>query len=208
MNNIPIIGENVNEIDLVRLLQEQACEAHIPVIETEICVSFKKMHESAVIPKFSTPSSSGFDLVSIEDCYLVPGVITPVRTGLCVQLPNPDETYPFTFEMQIRPRSGLARKFGVTMPNTPCTIDNDYRGELIIPMTVVKYNLNQCTYFNENEQTIHFGISQDGYQIKAGDRIAQGVICPVLSSNVLKITEVNELDDTERGDGGFGSTGK
>lgn len=190
MNNIPIIGEEIYESDLVKLLQEQAYHASVPVIETEICVSFKKVHESAVIPKFSTPYSSGFDLIAVEDYYLMPGSITPVRTGLCVQLPDPNETYPFTFEMQVRPRSGLGRKFGVTMPNTPCTIDNDYRGELVIPMTIVKYD---------------GGV---GYQIKAGDRVAQGVISPVLSSNVVKISEVAELDNTERGDGGFGSTGK
>lgn len=187
MNNIPIIGEEMCESDLIKLLQDQACNVSVPVIETEIRVSFKKVHELAVIPKFSTSYSSGFDLVAVEDYYLLPGWIVPVRTGLCVQLPDPEETYPFTFEMQIRPRSGLARKFGVTMPNTPCTIDNDYRGELVIPMTVIK---------------------SDNYQIKAGDRIAQGVLNPVLSSNVVKIIEVDELGDTERGEGGFGSTGK
>lgn len=190
MNNIPIIGEEMCESDLIKLLQDQACNVSVPVIETEIRVSFKKIHELAVIPKFSTPYSSGFDLIAVEDYFLSPGSITPVRTGLCVQLPDPEETYPFTFEMQIRPRSGLARKFGITMPNTPCTIDNDYRGELVIPMTTIKYN------------------NSSGYQIKAGDRIAQGVLNPVLSSNVVKIIEIDELDDTERGEGGFGSTGK
>ena len=155
--------------------------------ETEIQIFFKKVHELAIIPKFSKSYDSGFDLTSIENYTLKPGIITGVRTGICVGLPNPNTTYPFTLEMQIRPRSGLSLKYGVTIPNSPATIDNGYIGELIIPMTVIK---------NEN------------YQIKAGDRIAQGVICPVLSSNVLKIIEVSELDDTERGDDGFGSTGK
>lgn len=182
---IPIIGENKNIDEIIKLMEEND---YIPGIENiEIQVLFKKIHELSVIPKFSHLYDSGFDLVSVCDYLLCPGIITGVRTGLCVELSNPETTFPFTLEIQIRPRSGLALKYGVTIVNSPATIDNTYRGELIIPMTVIK---------NEN------------YQIKAGDRIAQGVICPVLSSNVLKITEVNELDDTERGDGGFGSTGK
>lgn len=217
---IPIIGEYDNDYDkLLRVCNmteaeeideiRRNVEEQMGVVEeTEIQIFFKKVHELAVIPQYATPGSSGFDLVAIEDCYLVPGVITPVRTGLCIELPDPNSTYPFTLEMQIRPRSGLALKYGITIPNTPGTIDCDYRGEIIIPMTVIKYNLNQCTYFDIGEQTIHFGISQEGYQIKSGDKVAQGVINPIFSSNIIKIFESTDLNETERGSNGFGSTGK
>ncbi len=199
MNNIPIIGgydvdyDNLlrtgnatefEEIDEIRKHIEEQIKTEENI---EIQIFFKKVHELAIIPKFAKSYDSGFDLISVEDYILIPGVIMGVRTGICVGLPDPNMTYPFTFEMQIRPRSGLGLKHGVTIPNSPATIDNGYTGELIIPMTVIK---------NEN------------YQIKAGDRVAQGVISPVLSSNVVKISEVAELDNTERGDGGFGSTGK
>ncbi len=214
--NIPIIGEsqrNMSEYERSLLMPYDLTDFIENKInnetyeETEIKIFFKKTHELAVIPKYATIGSSGFDLIAIDDYYLLPGIITSVRTGLCIELPDPNSTYPFTFEMQIRPRSGLACKYGVTIPNTPCTIDNDYRGELIIPMTVIKYNLNRCLYFNDNEKTIHFGISQEGYQIKTGDRIAQGIINPVFSSNVIKIHESIDLNNTERGRNGFGSTG-
>jgi dUTP pyrophosphatase len=192
-DDIKIMG--MTEEELMQYIRDNPQQMGV-VENTEIQIFFKKVHELAVIPQYATPGSSGFDLVAIEDCYLIPGIITPVRTGLCVELPDPDSTYPFTLEMEVRPRSGLARKYGVTIPNTPCTIDNDYRGELVIPMTVIKYSIDD-----------QLEIIKQGYQIKAGDRIAQGIINPVFSSNIIKILESTDLNETERGSNGFGSTG-
>ena len=151
-------------------------------------VKFKKIHDDAVIPEYSKPFDSGFDLRSIEDAEIVPGKITCVHTGLSVELPDPKDTHPFVFEMQIRPRSGIAAKYGITVVNSPGTIDCGYRGELMILLT----SLRNDTYM---------------IKIDKGDRIAQAVIVPVLSSNVLNIIEVDELSKTIRGTDGFGSTG-
>lgn len=198
MNNIPIIGGydidydnllrtgNITELEEIDEIRRNI-EEQMKVEDIEIQIFFKKVHELAIIPKFSKSYDSGFDLIAVEDYTLVPGIITGVRTGICVGLPDPNTTYPFTLEMQIRPRSGLGLKQGVTIPNSPATIDNGYTGELIIPMTVIK---------NEN------------YKIKIGDKIAQGVINPIFSSNIIKIFESTDLNETERGSNGFGSTGK
>ena len=116
------------------------------------------------------------DVVSAEDVTLAPGARHAVATGLALAIPP-------GFEVQVRPRSGLALKHGITVPNTPGTIDSDYRGEL----KVILINLGSETF-----------------EIRRGDRVAQLVLAPVVQAGWV---EVDELDDTARGAGGFGSTG-
>jgi len=153
---------------------------------TKYLIKFKKIHKDAVIPAYQKPFDSGMDLRSIESATVKCNEVAKIHTGLCVELPNPEETFPYTLEMQIRPRSGLASKRGITVVNTPGTIDNGYRGELIVLLT---------TFKNET------------YKINIGDRIAQVIIVPILSNNMLEIQEVQELNKTERSSDGFGSTG-
>jgi dUTP pyrophosphatase len=116
------------------------------------------------------------DVVSAEDVTIAPGARHAVATGLALAIPQ-------GYEIQVRPRSGLALKHGITVPNTPGTIDSDYRGELKVILI--------------NHGTEPFAIAR-------GDRVAQLVLAPVVQA---AWDEVAELDATERGEGGFGSTG-
>jgi len=116
------------------------------------------------------------DVLAAEDVTLAPGARHAVATGLAVAIPP-------GYEIQVRPRSGLALKHGITVPNTPGTIDSDYRGEL---------------------KVILINLGAEDFAIRRGDRIAQLVLSPVVRASWLK---VDELDETQRGEGGFGSTG-
>ncbi|UAB78174.1 dUTP diphosphatase [Erythrobacter sp. SCSIO 43205] len=128
------------------------------------------------LPAYATDGAAGMDVVASEDMSIAPGDRKAVPTGLSVAIPE-------GYEIQVRPRSGLAFKHGVTVPNTPGTIDSDYRGELKVLM------INHGTH---------------EFKIERGDRVAQLIVAPV-TQGVWE--EVDELDDTTRGDGGFGSTG-
>lgn len=132
--------------------------------------------EGLELPAYATEGAAGMDVLAAEDVILAPGARHAVATGLAVAIPH-------GFEIQVRPRSGLALKHGVTVPNTPGTIDSDYRGELKVIM------------INHGDAT---------FEIRRGDRIAQLVLAPVVQATWLK---VDELDETMRGEGGFGSTG-
>ena len=132
--------------------------------------------EGLALPAYATSGSAGMDVVSAEDVTIAPGARHAVATGLSVAIPQ-------GFEIQVRPRSGLAFKHGITVPNTPGTIDSDYRGELRVLL-------------------INHG-SED-FAIARGDRVAQLVLAPVVQA---AWSEVEELDATQRGAGGFGSTG-
>ncbi|WP_374285593.1 dUTP diphosphatase [Novosphingobium sp.] len=128
------------------------------------------------LPAYATSGAAGMDVVSAEDVTLAPGARHAVATGLAMAIPH-------GFEVQVRPRSGLALKHGITVPNTPGTIDSDYRGELKVIL-------------------INHGAAP--FEIRRGDRIAQLVLAPVVQAGWV---EVSELDETARGEGGFGSTG-
>ena len=143
---------------------------------TEILI--KRLSENIPLPKYETSGSSGLDLAANIDraIEIKPGKSEIISTGLMVAIPK-------NFEIQIRPRSGLAAKNQITVLNTPGTIDADYRDEL----KVILINLSDKTFI-----------------VKKGLRIAQMVLCPIIKA---KLKEVNTLDDTERGSGGFGSTG-
>jgi dUTP pyrophosphatase len=132
--------------------------------------------EGLELPQYATSGAAGMDILSAEDVTLEPGMRHPVATGLSVAIPE-------GYEIQVRPRSGLALKHGVSVPNTPGTIDSDYRGELKVIM-------------------INHG--SEAFAIHRGDRVAQLVLAPVTQARWV---EVDELDTTERGAGGFGSTG-
>ncbi len=127
-------------------------------------------------PLYATAGAAGMDVVSAEDVTIAPAARHAVATGFAVAIPA-------GFEIQVRPRSGLALKHGITVPNTPGTIDSDYRGELKVIL-------------------INHGAAP--FAILRGDRIAQLVLAPVSQASWL---EVSELDGTARGAGGFGSTG-
>lgn len=130
-------------------------------------------------PEYATSGSAGFDLRSNVNLTIQPGDFDKVPTGLFFELPE-------NFEMQVRPRSGLAAKHGVTVLNSPGTIDSDYRGEIIVIL-------------------INHG--KEPFKIEIGDRIAQGVIAQT-STNYIKLNSVSEIsENTERNSGGFGSTG-
>lgn len=140
-------------------------------------IRIKKVDQSAIIPQYQSNEAAGFDLHSLGKYVLEPGERVLVSTGLAMAL---DKGY----ELQIRPRSGLAYKHGITVLNSPGTIDSDYRGE--VKVLLINHSDNQ-------------------FVVESGERIAQGVLQEVIHAD---IEIVEELDDTERGSGGFGSTGK
>ena len=143
---------------------------------TEILI--KRLSRDVSLPKYETDGSSGLDLAACIDknIEIKPGKSELIPTGSAIAIPK-------NFEMQIRPRSGLAAKNQLTVLNTPGTIDADYRGEL---------------------KVILINLSDKSFIVKKGLRIAQMVLCPVVKA---KLKEVESLEDTKRGLGGFGSTG-
>lgn len=143
---------------------------------TEILI--KRLSNDVALPKYETEGSSGLDLAANTDkqIKILPGKTEIIPTGLAVAIPK-------NFEIQIRPRSGLAAKSQISVLNTPGTIDADYRGEL---------------------KVILINLSDKVFVVEKGLRIAQMVLCPVVKAT---LKEVTELENTERGSGGFGSTG-
>lgn len=142
-------------------------------------IKVKRVHPDAVLPKYAYPSDSGFDLHSVEDVTIPALGRALVPTGICVEI---DEN----FEIQVRPKSGLAINQGLTVLNTPGTVDAGYNGEI------------KVIVFNTNNGMV---------TINKGMKIAQAVLCPVVNGKYVIIEEVNELGLKDRGDNGFGSTG-
>ncbi len=132
--------------------------------------------EGLALPDYATAGAAGMDVLAAEDVTLAPGERHAVATGLALAIPP-------GYEIQVRPRSGLALKHGVTVPNTPGTIDSDYRGEL---------------------KVIMINLGSEPFAVVRGDRVAQLVLAPVVRAGWV---EVDSLDETQRGTGGFGSTG-
>jgi len=139
----------------------------------------KKFDKNIKLPIYKTSGSSGMDLMAYikNKITINPGKIALIPTGIAVAIPE-------NYEIQIRPRSGLAAKKGISVLNTPGTVDSDYRGEIKI---------------------ILINLSRKSFIVKSGDRVAQMVVCPVVKG---KLQEVNNLPKTVRGKRGFGSTGK
>jgi dUTP pyrophosphatase len=142
-----------------------------------INLKIKKLSSLAEIPAYQSEEAAGFDLHSIEDVVIAPQERKLIATGLAFDIPA-------GYEIQIRPRSGLAYKHGITVLNTPGTIDSDYRGEI---------------------KVLLINHSDEEFEIKVGERIAQAVIKEVIQAT---FEEVEELSETKRGEKGFGSTGK
>ena len=141
-------------------------------------ILIKRLSKEVSLPKYETNGSSGMDLAANIDANINidPGKTAIIPTGLALSIPK-------GFEVQIRPRSGLAAKQKISVLNTPGTIDADYRGEIKI---------------------ILINLGQETFKVEKGLRVAQMVVCPVVQAH---LKEVDDLSETERGKGGFGSTG-
>jgi dUTP pyrophosphatase len=129
------------------------------------------------LPRYASEDAVGLDVTAAEDLTLQPGQRQAVATGFAIEIPR-------GYEVQVRPRSGLAMKNGITCLNTPGTIDSDYRGEV---------------------KVILVNLGQEPFEVRRGERVAQLVPAPVLRADFV---EARELSGTERGTGGFGSTGQ
>ena len=142
-------------------------------------ILIKKVNVKAIIPKYESPGASGLDLSACLDGKITikPGDKKLIPIGISLSIPK-------GYEIQIRPRSGLAMKDSISVLNTPGTIDSDYRGEI---------------------KVILFNFGKKDFEVINGLRVAQMVLCPIAKA---ELHEVNNLDITNRGDGGFGSTGK
>jgi dUTP pyrophosphatase len=143
----------------------------------EIKLSRLPHGEKLPLPRYASEDAVGLDVTAAEEMILQPGERHAVATGFAIEIPR-------GYEVQVRPRSGLAMKHGITCLNTPGTIDSDYRGEV---------------------KVILINLGQEPFEIRRGERIAQLVPAPVLRADFV---EASELSDTERGSGGFGSTGR
>ena len=141
-------------------------------------ILIKRLSKEVPLPKYETNGSSGMDLAANVNTNIDidPGKTAIIPTGLALSIPK-------GFEVQIRPRSGLAAKQKISVLNTPGTIDADYRGEI---------------------KVILINLGQQSFKVEKGLRIAQMVVCPVMQA---QLKEVDNLNETERGEGGFGSTG-
>lgn len=159
-----------------------------PTVETCLGASTRvrvhRLDPAAALPEYKTPGAAGMDLSAClprhehgAEIIIEPGDIAKVPLGFAVAIPE-------GFEGQVRPRSGLSTKFGVTVPNAPGTVDSDYRGEMFVAL---------------------INLGRESHTVRHGDRIAQLVIAPVTHARMV---EVETLDETERGAGGFGSTGR
>jgi dUTP pyrophosphatase len=155
-------------------------------METEInnitklrTIKVELIHENAVLPKYAYPSDSGFDLHATEEVIIRPFGRALIPTGLKVSF---EEGY----EIQVRPKSGLAIKQGLTVLNTPGTVDQGYTGEI------------QVIVFNTNNTTV---------TILKGMKVGQGVLCPVVQGKYVSVEQVGQVEDKDRGNNGFGSTG-
>lgn len=142
-------------------------------------IKVKKIHPDAILPKYNYTGDSGFDLYSIEEIEISPFGRALIPTGLSFQ-------FEIGYEIQIRTKSGLAINQGIMVLNSPGTVDHGYSGEIKVPI----FNTNPTPFI-----------------INKGMKIAQGVLCPVVQGKNVEIVEVNSLEETDRGEGGFGSTG-
>lgn len=167
-------------------------------------VKVKKLHDAAKIPKYARNGDAGFDLVAVEDTVVYPSQTGLVRTGLAFEIPA-------GYEIQVRPRSGVSAKTRLRVSNAPGTIDSGFRGEV----KVIIDNLNPMVTEIEDfkpEIKLITGWSTEmdesypkgAYLVRKGDRIAQGVLAQV---PVAQFEVVDELNESERGQGGFGSSG-
>jgi dUTP pyrophosphatase len=167
------------ELDEVFGLDLEEIEKHMYDSARTRTIKIETVHKDAVFPKYAYPTDSGFDLHSTNDLEIGPFGRALVPTGIKVSF---EEGY----EIQVRPKSGLAIKQGLTVLNTPGTVDQGYTGEI------------QVIVFNTNNYSV---------TIPKGMKVAQAVLCPVVNGKFVNFEEVNNIENKDRGDNGFGSTG-
>ena len=172
-------GESNYEIEEIAGVNLKELEKAFDNQQPKMTLEFIKIHPDAVSPKYNYPTDSGFDLHSTEGVGIPPQSRMIVGTGLKFNIKD-------GFEMQVRPKSGLALKQGLTVLNTPGTVDSGYDGEV----KVILYNSSHDTVY-----------------IERGQKIAQACICPVVNGKWIQTKEVTEISGKDRGDNGFGSTG-
>ena len=151
----------------------------LDVISKTKNIQIELLNEDAVFPEYAYPTDSGFDLYSTEEVKLSPFGRALVPTGLKL-------SFDIGYEIQVRPKSGLALKQGITVLNTPGTVDSGYNGEIM----VIVFNTNQTEF-----------------TIPKGMKIAQAVLCPVINGKYVNLQLVDKIENKDRGDNGFGSTG-
>lgn len=189
-------------------------------------VKVKRLNDAAVIPQYAKPGDSGFDLVATEDVIIAPGETALVPTSLAFEIPE-------GYELQVRPRSGVSLRTKLRVANTPGTVDSSFRGEvkvIIDNIAPIRYGtlgeerdiyylelsgervlteiISVCvsSYANmDHYEDRHRRVPLETYIIRKGDRIAQGVIAPVIRANLVETD--GELTETARGEGGFGHSG-
>jgi dUTP pyrophosphatase len=174
----PDIDYQQDIMDMFGLNLEEMEEEMYTASKTKT-INIEIVHGDAVFPRYAYPSDSGFDLHSTEDLEIGPFGRILVPTGLKVSF---EEGY----EIQVRPKSGLAIKQGLTVLNTPGTVDQGYTGEI------------QVIVFNTNNYSV---------MIPKGMKIAQAVLCPVVNGKYVNLQLVNQVEEKDRGNNGFGSTG-
>ena len=165
--------EDLLGLDFDDLDEQINLNAKTKIVEVEL------VHEDAVFPKYAYPSDSGFDLHSTKDLEVGPFGRILVPTGIKVSFQE-------GYEIQVRPKSGLALKQGLTVLNTPGTVDQGYTGEI------------QVIVFNTNNHSV---------MIPKGMKVGQAVLCPVINGKYVRFEKVDTLNEKDRGNNGFGSTG-
>jgi len=163
-----ILGMSIDEMD----------NDHIKMMKT-ISLGVELIHEDAKVPTYAYPSDSGFDLRSTVEINIPPFGRSLIPTGIKLSIPE-------EYEIQVRPKSGLALNQGLTVLNTPGTVDSGYVGEI------------KVIVFNTNNETV---------TVSKGMKIAQAVLCPVVCGKYVSLELTNKVEDKDRGDKGFGSTG-
>jgi dUTP pyrophosphatase len=164
--------------DLLGMSVEDMNDAHITMMKTKT-LKVELVHEDAKIPSYAYPSDSGFDLRSTIEINIPPFGRALVPTGIKLSVPE-------EYEIQVRPKSGLALNQGLTVLNTPGTVDSGYVGEI------------KVIVFNTNNHTV---------TVSKGMKIAQAVLCPVVCGKYVSFELTEKVEDKDRGDKGFGSTG-
>lgn len=165
--------ENILGISVDELEKEYASNSQKHILEIE------QISSDSIIPKYAFDSDSGFDLCSVEEITIPPMGRALIPTGLKFGIPEGSE-------IQIRPKSGLAINHGITVLNTPGTVDSGYNGEI---------------------KVILFNSSSNSFEVKKGMKVAQAVLCPVFTGSYVTLTKVEKIGEKDRGENGFGSTG-
>jgi dUTP pyrophosphatase len=164
--------------DMLGMSVDEMNETHMTMMKTRT-LGVELVHEDAKVPSYAYPSDSGFDLRSTIEINIPPFGRALIPTGIKLSIPE-------EYEIQVRPKSGLALNQGLTVLNTPGTVDSGYVGEI------------KVIVFNTNNETV---------TVSKGMKIAQAVLCPVVCGKYVSLELTNKVDNKDRGDKGFGSTG-